>query len=256
MFVAKDDELHREVAVKQIQDRHVRPSREPVAILARGRDHRRAGASRHRAGLRPGALRRGRPFYAMRFIKGDSLKEAIERFHQARQDRPQARASATLELQKLLRRFLDVCNAIAYAHSRGVLHRDIKPGNIMLGQYGETLVVDWGLAKVVGTGEGRRKRRCGRRRPAGPRETLPGSAIGTPAYMSPEQAAGRLDQLGPASDVYSLGATLYYLLTGKPPIEGTGVDVEAVLERVRTGRVSPAAAGRRPTRPVRSRPSA
>ena len=169
----------------------------------------------------------GRPFYAMRFIKGDSLKEAIEQFHQRRQDRPQARASGMLELQKLLRRFLDVCNAIAYAHSRGVLHRDIKPGNIMVGQYGETLVVDWGMAKVVGTsggqlgsdaaaavGERVLARRC-RARP-----------IGTPAYMSPEQAAGRLDQLGPASDVYSLGATLYCLLTGKPPIEGIGADVE------------------------------
>ena len=175
----------------------------------------------------------GRPFYAMRFIKGDSLKEAIERFH-----RPTAPVATpgerTLELQKLLRRFLDVCNAVAYAHSRGVLHRDIKPGNIMLGQYGETLVVDWGLAKVVGThGAGRRRRRSRPPSASGSSETLPGSAIGTPAYMSPEQAAGRLDQLGPASDVYSLGATLYSLLTGKAPIDGA--DVQDILRHVRRG---------------------
>ena len=119
-----------------------------------------------------------------------------------------------LALRKLLRRFLDVCNAVAYAHSRGVLHRDLKPGNIMLGRYGETLVVDWGLAKVVGR---RGERAGGGRAAAGPcrrrvglgARPLPGSRVGTPAYMSPEQAAGRLDRLGPRADVYSLGATLY-----------------------------------------------
>ena len=106
----------------------------------------------------------GRPFYAMRFIKGDSLKDAIERFHQA-DSAGRDPGERSLALRKLLGRFVDVCNAIAYAHSRGVLHRDLKPGNIMLGQYGETLVVDWGLAKVVGRPEAtscsRTKRRCG-----------------------------------------------------------------------------------------------
>ena len=94
----------------------------------------------------------GRPFYAMRFIRGDNLKAAIEQFHQ---DEAEGRdpGRRTLALRKLLRRFLDVCNAVAYAHSRGVLHRDLKPGNIMLGKYGETLVVDWGLAKTVGRAE-------------------------------------------------------------------------------------------------------
>src|SRR5204862_4646805 len=96
-----------------------------------------------------GAYADGRPYYAMRFIRGDSLKEAIGRFHtdETLKKDPGRRS---LELRKLLRRFMDVCNAIDYAHSRGVLHRDIKPGTIIVGRHGETLVVDWGLDKATG----------------------------------------------------------------------------------------------------------
>jgi serine/threonine-protein kinase len=141
-----------------------------------------------------------------------------------------------LGLLKLLRRFLDTCNAIDYAHSRGVLHRDIKPSNIILGKHGETLVVDWGLAKALGQtepGAASEERALVPSSASGSAETLPGSALGTPAYMSPEQACGDLASLGPRSDVYSLGATLYCLLTGRAPVEGD--DVGMVLRAVQKG---------------------
>src|SRR5262249_51248668 len=143
----------------------------------------------------------GRPFYAMRFVKGDSLKDAIARFHQ---DQGRPPGERTLALRRLLGRFVDVCLAIEYAHSRGVLHRDLKPANILVGKYGETLVVDWGLAKVLGRAEVEISE--GLLSPAGGDSglTQAGAALGTPGYMSPEQAAGRLDLLGPASDVYGL----------------------------------------------------
>ena len=96
---------------------------------------------------------RGRPFYAMRFVKGQTLKEAIDRFHAAAEGDGSDPRQWNLALRQLLNRFVAVCNVMAYAHSRGVIHRDLKPANILLGPYGETLVVDWGLAKVVGRGE-------------------------------------------------------------------------------------------------------
>ena len=141
-------------------------------------------------------------------------------------------------MRKLLRRFLDVCNAIDYAHSRGVLHRDLKPGNIIVGRHGETLVVDWGLAKAQGKGtQPSGEPPLAPSSASGSAETFPGSALGTPAYMSPEQARGDLDSLGLRSDVYSLGGTLYCLVTGTPPQEGD--DIGEVLRKVQRGELTP-----------------
>ncbi len=182
----------------------------------------------------------GRPYYAMRFIRGESLRDAIARFHRSGENEARSRES---ERRALLTRFIAICNTIAYAHSRGVIHRDIKPANIMLGQYSETLVVDWGMAKA-GMKEQDRSVSEGLPEPtlvpslADAIETQAGSAMGTPAYMSPEQASGRLDLVGPASDIYSLGATLYTILTGRPPIEGQ--DVAEVMRKAGSGESLPA----------------
>jgi serine/threonine-protein kinase len=233
VFVALDCELHREVALKQILEEH---ADDPAGRSRFLLEAEITGGLEH-PGIVPvyglGTFADGRPYYAVRFIRGDSLKEAADRFHadDSLRDDPGRRS---LELRKLLRRFTDVCNAIDYAHSRGVLHRDLKPGNVIVGRYGETLVVDWGLAKATGRtepGADSGERTLVPCSASGSAETLPGSALGTPAYMSPEQAEGDLEHLGPRSDVYSLGATLYYLLTGRPPLEGEIADVIRAVQR-------------------------
>ena len=233
VFVALDSELHREVALKQIHDSHADDTESRRRFLLEAEV---TGGLEH-PGIVPvhglGTYADGRPYYAMRFIKGESLKDAIVAFHADDTLRRQP-GQRSLELRKLLRRFLDVCNAIDFAHSRGVLHRDIKPGNVILGKHGETLVVDWGLAKALGRVEAASD---SSERPlipmstGGSTETLPGSALGTPAYMSPEQSAGELDRLGPHCDVYSLGATLYCVLTGNPPFTGEVADVFRAVQK-------------------------
>ena len=147
VFVAEDTELHREVALKEIKAEHADdPDSRGRFVL----EAEITGGLEH-PGIVPvyglGAYPNGRPYYAMRFIHGDSLKDAIERFHKA-DLKPRNPSERSLAFRALLRRYVDTCNAVAYAHSRGVLHRDLKPANVMLGKFGETLVVDWGLAKA------------------------------------------------------------------------------------------------------------
>jgi eukaryotic-like serine/threonine-protein kinase len=234
VYVATDEELSREVAIKQIQQNHAdNPESRARFVL----EAELTGGLEH-PGIVPvyglGQYDDGRPFYAMRFIRGDSLKEAISDFHDVAKS-GMSDSERSVQFRKLLGRFIDVCDAVEYAHSRGVLHRDLKPGNVMLGKYGETLVVDWGLAKAVGRhdpmpGDEPTLRPSSS---SGSAPTQMGRAIGTPAYMSPEQASGRLDLLGPASDVYSLGATLFSLLTGQAPLKDP--DPTEIMRKVQRG---------------------
>ena len=175
------------------------------------------------------------------FIRGDNLKIAVERYHKEDANK-RSPGEKELEFRGLMRRFIDVCNAMEYAHSRSVLHRDLKPGNIMLGKYGETMVVDWGMAKVM-DGQSEEASIDLDVTPLTPSitkdiaATSMGSTIGTPPYMSPEQAAGRLDRMGPLSDIYGLGATFFYLLVGKTAFRER--DVVSVLQKVQQGQFKP-----------------
>lgn len=237
VWMAEDAELPRQVAVKEIKpefarDLGTRQRFQLEAEITGGLEH---------PGIVPvyglGAFDDGRPYYVMRFIRGDSLKNAIERFHRADESAGRDPTERSLALRDLLQRFLDVCDAIAYAHQRGVLHRDLKPGNVMVGRYGETLVVDWGLAKVLDRPEAPDDGEALRPPSASGSELTLQGPIGTLQFMSPEQAQERHERLGKASDVYGLGATLYALLTGKPP--RTTTDRVALLAQAQRGEFTP-----------------
>lgn len=300
VLVALDKEVNRQVAFKQIKPRFSHDVRSRARFLVEAEV---TGRLEH-PGIVPvyglGAHEDGRPFYAMRFIRGQSLRAAIRDFHAARRQQsegdafdpsaltasdakpqtplPLSRATTVvegstrasgqhpelrskprqirrrplagdLEFRSLIHRLIDVCNTMAYAHSKGVLHRDLKPANIMLGAYGETLIVDWGLAKVQGERQVDDQyvdRDASLMEPvsgSGSAPTMLGSVIGTPMFMSPEQAQGRVEELGPATDIYSIGATLYELITGHSPMfgqeAGSHLRLTDLLQRVRNGQFQP-----------------
>jgi serine/threonine-protein kinase len=177
-----------------------------------------------------GRLDDGRPFFTMKLVKGRTLADLLA-----------ARPTPADGLPQWVGVFEQVCQAVAYAHSRGVIHRDLKPGNVMVGEFGEVQVMDWGLAKVL-TGEAPPPPAVG---PAPPRSTIytvrtadpdgrshAGTVLGTPAYMAPEQARGEVDVLDARADVFGLGAVLCEILTGRPPYVGrdpTEVQTKAVI---------------------------
>lgn len=254
VHVAEDVELHREVALKRIQDQYAHLPDYRQRFL---REAQITGWLEH-PGIVPvyGLVQDpdGRPCYAMRFVRGGTLRDAIRQFHGAegpRRDPTERR----LALQGVLGRFIDVCNTVAYAHSRDVIHRDLKPANVMLGNYGETLVVDWGCAKWF---QGERSDRADGEQPPAPAfrpsaaegdaKTRDGATVGTPVYMSPEQAAGVWGRVGPASDIYSLGATLYEILVNRAPVEGPSW--EAALMQARRGEFRPPREVRREVPPA------
>ena len=185
VFAARDETLGRDVAIKI--------SHAPVAesdLDARlGREAQVLAQLEH-PGIVPvhslGRLGDGRVFYVMKLVRGQTLTDA---------------SAQPLAESAVLAVFERVADAVAFAHARGVVHRDLKPSNIMIGPFGEVLVMDWGVAKVLGQ----------------PAADQPGTRVGTPAFMPPEQMAGEVEAIGPASDVYALGALLFWLMTKQPP---------------------------------------
>ena len=243
--LAKDTTLGRTVALKEIRaDRQPGPE-----VVQRFVNEAAITAQLEHPGIVPiytlDQDATGKPYYAMRFIAGQSLHAAIRVYHEH---------ADPIVFRKLVNHFITVCNTIGYAHSKGIIHRDLKPENIMLGEYGETLVVDWGLAKKLSdketakqtdketdgntsaaTGDSSSPCLLVSLSPCPPQEgtvlqTKEGAVMGTPAYMSPEQARGEVDRLGPATDIYALGAILYTLLTGRAPFPGNAFDVLPLVQ--------------------------
>jgi tetratricopeptide (TPR) repeat protein len=234
VYRATDTVLSREVAVKVLQEKFAPAS----AAARRFVDEAHITGQLQHPGVPAvhdlGTLPDGRPFLAMKLIEGKTLDALL----------------ADREPPALIGAFEAICQAVAFAHSRGVIHRDLKPANVMVGAFGEVQVMDWGLAKDLASG---------RREPAGASEpddartdsgadpdsttdhrpadvstddrTRAGHALGTPAYMPPEQARGDLDRIDRRSDVFALGGVLCAILTGQPPYTGHGAEVMAKAER-------------------------
>ncbi len=217
VFLAYDEQLGRKVAVKFIHEEF----QDDEDLLRRFHIEAEVTGRLDHPGVVPvygvGEGWDGRPFYVMRFLDGDTLDTAIAEFHS--RDFSRARHSARrMALHRLLRHLVSGCQTVAYAHNRGVLHRDIKPAHIIIGKYGETLVLDWGLALFV--------ERDARAKASGEKTLLPDRVnrsdsdvgAGTIGYMSPEQLPGSSEPIGPGVDIYSFGATLYKIITGRVAI--------------------------------------
>lgn len=216
VFRGFDQNLHRDVAVKFIRERR----RMNIEDLQRFRIEAEITSRLDHPGVAPvhgyGKTENGVPFYSMRMVEGQTLQERIDEYHK-RLRKEADPSDSSVEFRKLLSSFVSVCNTIEYAHNRGIINCDVKPGNVMLGKYGETIVLDWGCAKYVGS--------AGKAESVGEESLKPlsntndsdPSALtgGTPIYMSPEQHA-QSEEIGPSTDIYSLGVTLYRIVTGQP----------------------------------------
>jgi WD40 repeat protein/tRNA A-37 threonylcarbamoyl transferase component Bud32 len=233
VWIARDGELHREVALKRL---HPQRTRHPDVWRRFLKEAQVTGQLGH-PNIVPvyelGRDEKGQPFYTMRLVEGRTLRSDIGEFHKRRR----AGYSDAAKQQRLLSAFVGVCHAISFAHSRGVLHRDLKPENVVLGDFGEVIVLDWGLAKLGDAGE----------EPSNSVEldagsvhhaTAVGAVMGSPAYMAPEQAAGQTDAIDVRTDVYGLGAILFEILTGRSPHQPAERETTAdFLRRISTSDV-------------------
>ncbi|MHC5081134.1 MAG: serine/threonine protein kinase, partial [Planctomycetota bacterium] len=227
---AEDLELRREVAVKVL----LPTARDDEAVEARFVEEAQVQGQLEHPNVCPvhgiGRDRDGSPYFAMKRVRGKALDNVIEDYHEKGEP----------TLSRLIEIFLKVCDAMGFAHSRSVIHRDLKPANVMVGEFGEVLVMDWGLAKIAGREDTREKQLTVKtdrsEGESGSLMTLDGAVLGTPAYMPPEQADGKIQKMNERSDIYSLGAILYEILAGVPPFSG---DPYKVLYKVIEGEVLP-----------------
>jgi serine/threonine protein kinase len=218
VFRARDRELNREVALKVLSTVHL--SDDARARMLR---EARVLARLEHPGIVPvhdvGTLPDGRVFYTMKLVRGSRLDD-YARTHR--------------DLNDLLRVFLRVCEAVAFAHAEGVVHRDLKPGNIMVGAFGEVLVMDWGVAKILGAADGAESAPGAAEKPAARgagESTATGSVLGTPGYMAPEQERGETALVDRRSDVFALGALLRYLAESASGTAGVPRRLRAIHER-------------------------
>ncbi len=217
VWLARDQNLRRFVAVKEVRD----SARGLPSALSRFRREAEITGRLEHPSIVPvyqfgGDMDDGGQFYAMRYLGKETLEDAITEYHERRE----AGEHDPMQLHRLLTSFVAVCQAIAYAHSRDVVHRDLKPENIALDSYGQVIVLDWGLAKFIGESELDESFASDTPNEAtGSEQTLTGEVLGTPRYMAPEQAAGRIDEIDPRTDVYGLGAILFSILSGYAPHE-------------------------------------
>ena len=205
VYLAEDRALGRPVALKVIRDGAL--NKESIDRMSR---EAHIIACLEHPGIVPvhdiGTLADGRAYYVMKWVQGRRLDEHFD---------------ASAGIPERLRVFQRVCETVAFAHAHQVIHRDLKPQNVMVGPFGEVLVLDWGLAKAAldPSTNAAAAAPLPQERPLepSPRETAHGTILGTPAYMSPEQALGAVDRIDERSDVYALGGVLYFLLTGQAP---------------------------------------
>jgi PAS domain S-box-containing protein len=228
---ARDRQLDREVAIKELFPENAGNAKIAARFI---REAQLTGQLEHPGVVPVYELDRGdganQAFYAMKFVRGRTLKSAVDAYHSKR-----AQGGAdSLEFVALLSAFAAVCNTVAYAHSRGVMHRDLKGDNVTLGDFGEVIVLDWGLAKLLGQPEANEAdpSPVPPDYPEDPGLTVQGEIVGTPAYMAPEQAEGRLDQIDHRTDIFGLGAILYEILAGRPPFTGSNT-IDVVRKAIR-----------------------
>jgi serine/threonine protein kinase len=226
IWIARDNDLNREVAIKEVVDLFTDDPTTRHRFLKEAQitaqlEHPNI-VPVHGLGYR---AENQMPFLIMRYVRGRDLRQAIREYYSRRED-PQ-------EFRRLLRALMGACNGLAFAHSRGVVHRDPKPANILLGDNGEVVVADWGLAQLRDSRGGQEGQETGVALTewVDPLNTQVGQLMGTPGYMAPEMAEGLLELVDARTDIYVLGAGMFEILTGGPPHRGATI-VE-VLQAIR-----------------------